>query len=121
MVVALSPMHDAELVREWRMLVNLSPARLRQFLTQWGTVAGLSRAQAQAQGIRSGRESARWILKMKAVPVRAWTPAMWAWAGRQVAFIKRMRANPGALVKDDGRPTRKLLALLLWGHDPRKF
>ena len=114
-------MHDAELVREWRMLVNLSPARLRQFLTQWGTVAGLSRTEAQAQGIRSGRESARWILKMKAVPVRAWTPAMWAWAGRQVAFIKRMRANPGALVKDDGRPTRKLLALLLWGHDPRKF
>jgi hypothetical protein len=36
-----------------------------------------------------------------------------------VSFIKRMRGVKGPLYKD-GEPTRKLLALLVWGHDPEK-
>jgi hypothetical protein len=113
-------MDDPDLYHEWRALVNMTPAALRRFLMDWGGVAGLSRAEASAQGVKSGRESATWILRMKATPVRDWTPTMWAWAKRQVAFIKRMRGAQGALVKEDGTPTRKLLALLVWGHDPTK-
>lgn len=113
-------MDDPELYSRWRDLVNLRPSELRSFLSAFGDVAGLSRAEASAQGIKSGRESATWILKMKATRVADWTPAMWAWAKRQVAFILRMRGNKGPLYRD-GEPTRKLLSLLLWGHDPERY
>lgn len=111
---------DPELYALWRDLVNLRPAELRSFLSEFGQVAGLSRAEAAAQGIKSGRESATWILRMKAARVDNWTPTMWEWAARQVNFIRRMRGNAGPLYRD-GAPTRKLLALLLWGHDPDRY
>ena len=108
------------LLAEWRVLVNMTPRELRHFLVQYGHVAGLSRAEAAAQGIKSGRDSASWILRMKGTHPADWTPTMWDWAQRQVSFIRRMRGVPGAFYKADGSPTRKLLALLLWGHDPEK-
>lgn len=109
-----------QLYQDWRTLVNLRPVELRKFLAEYGHVAGLSRSEAAAQGIKSGRESATWILRMKATRPSNWTPTMWEWAKRQVAFIRRMRGNRGPLYHDDGTPTRKLLALLLWGHDPER-
>ena len=39
-------------------------------------------------------------------------------ARRQVAFIRRMRAGRGALWMPNGKPSRRLLSLVLWGHDP---
>ena len=109
------------LLSEWRRLVNMTPLELTAFLrSPWGKVAGLSAEEAREQGIKSGRESARWILKMKRTPAHSWTPEMWRWAGRQVSFIKRMTGMRGRLVDAHGQPTRKLLALLVWGHDPMK-
>ena len=112
---------------EWRLLVNMTPAELRAFLkTDDGKEAGLSRGDARAIGIKSGRESAQWILKMKPrgktfrQAEREWTPTMWEWARRQNAFIKRMRGNKGPLWDKDGYATRKHTSLLLWGHDPLK-
>jgi hypothetical protein len=111
---------------DWKQLVNMTPRELERFLARYGTVAGLSRAEAQRQGIRSGRDSARAILRMKpkgksfASAERNWTEADWKWARRQVSFIKRMRGTAGPLYDDKGEPTRKLLSLLVWGHDPEK-
>jgi len=103
------------------VLVNMTPRELQRFLdSPLGKVAGLSAAAARAQGIKSGRESARWILRMKATPVSQWSAVMWQWAKRQVAFIKRMRGMRGPLLDNEGNPTRKLLSLLVWGHDPWK-
>ena len=34
------------------------------------------------------------------------------------AFIKRMKGNKGPLETPKGEPTRKLLSLLIWGHNP---
>ena len=79
-----------------------------------------SRLEASAQGIKSGRDSARAIIRMKRKPAREWTKNDWAWARRQVAFVRRMRGAAGALFDKDGDPTRKYLALLVWGHDPLK-
>lgn len=113
-------MDRADLYKEWRRLVNITPSRLERFLaSKEGREAGLSRSDASAQGIRSGRDSARAILRMKRKPKSEWTDADWKWAKRQVAFIKRMRGAKGPLFKD-GKKTRKHTSLLLWGHDPMR-
>lgn len=117
---------DRELWEEWRRLVNMTERQLSAFLDEYGDEAGLSRSEAKAEGVRSGRDSAQALLRM--IPTgtsyaRAeenWGPAGWKWAKRQVGFIKRMRGVKGPLYEDDGEPTRKLLALKLWGHDPEK-
>lgn len=114
-----------ELWREWRTLVNMTERQLRAFLKEYGDKAGLSRAEARGEGVRSGRDSARALLRMipegssYARADEGWSRGDWEWARRQVAFIKRMRGVSGPLTKE-GEPTRKLLALKLWGHDPEK-
>jgi len=91
-----------------------------------GREAGLSKSQAAKQGIKSGRTSAEWLLKMMpsgtsfGKAVSTWTPAMWGWCRRQVSFISRMRGNQGALYDKQGRKTRKHTSLLIWGHNPKK-
>lgn len=110
---------DRVLLAEWRNLVNMSADEIEAFLkTPEGKRAGLSRSEAQQQGIRSGQDSARAIIRMKRKDPRQWTSAEWEWARRQVGFIKRMSGNRGKLLDDKGRPTRKLLSLWVWGHAP---
>lgn len=111
--------------KEWRRYVNMTERELRAFLRDYGDVAGLSRSEARAEGVRSGRDSARALLRMIpkgksfSAAEEGWSRNDWDWARRQVAFIKRMRGVSGPLTKG-GRPTRKDLALRLWGHNARK-
>jgi hypothetical protein len=106
----------------------MTPSELQRFVdSSEGRDAGLSSSQARSQGIKSGRESARWLLKMMPTgtsfgrAVAEWTPAMWQWCRRQVSFISRMRGNKGKLYEADGRTkTRKHTSLLVWGHNPKK-
>jgi hypothetical protein len=116
--------NDDAVYAEWKVLVNMTAKELQAFLDDYGDVAGLSRQEAAAQGVRSGRDSARAILRMKAKPKAEWTASDWQWARRQIAFIKRMGGGGSALLQErrDGVlvPTRRYLALLLWGHDPLK-
>lgn len=116
---------------EWRASINMSERELRAFLRQWGDVAGLSRREARAQGIRSGRDSARALVGKEPrggmiargrtfrMAFEEWKPSEWTWARRQVSFIARMRGARGKL-RIEGIPSRRLLALKLWGHDPEK-
>ena len=111
-----------EVYDEWKTLVNMSASELKKFLeTEDGKEAGLSKEKADELGIGSGRESASWILKMKAVPYSQWSDTMWSWAKRQIGFIKRMSGNKGGLYEDNGNKTRKHTSLLIWGHNPEKF
>jgi hypothetical protein len=105
----------------------MSASELKSFMeTEDGKEAGLSKSEADKEGISSGRESARWLLKM--IPIgQSWnsanekfTPKMWEWVGKQVSFISRMRGVEGALYDDKGNRTRKHTSLLIWGHDPQK-
>lgn len=106
----------------WKQLVNMSRSELQSFYdSKEGKEAGLKPKEASKQGIHYGRESARWILKMKATPVEDWTETMWKWAGRQISFISRMSKAKGELIDDKGNKTRKYLSLLIWGHDPKKM
>lgn len=114
-------MQKERVLSDWRQLVNMTADEVEQFLAApEGRVAGLSRAEAARQGIASGQDSARAIIRMKSRDPSDWTWRDWDWAQRQVAFIKRMRGLPGPLWDDAGQPTRKLLSLMLWGHLPEQ-
>ena len=106
---------------KWKSLVNMSYGEVKKFYdSKEGKEAGLSSAEANKQGISNGRESARWVIKMKQTPKSEWTPTMWKWANKQISFISRMSGNEGGLYDDKGNKTRKHTSLLIWGHNPKK-
>lgn len=112
---------EAETYKKWKSLVNMSKGELEKFYnSEEGKEAGLTATEAKEQGIDSGRESARWIIKMKDTPVSEWTPTMWKWAKKQISFISRMSGNKGSLYDEKGNKTRKHTSLLIWGHNPEK-
>lgn len=121
-----SPEEKDELHKKWRGLVNMSGKEIQSFLdSDEGKEAGLSRKEAGKAGtgggkITSGRDSARAIIRMLDTPKEKWTPNDWRWASKQVSFISRMKGASGGLRDDKGRPTRKLLALKVWGYNPEK-
>ena len=112
---------DKVLLRKWKSLINMSASELKKFIaTDEGKEAGLSRKEASEQGISSGQDSARAIIRMKSKPVSKWTHDDWEWCSKQVRFVTRMRGNKGKLYDEDGNKTRKHTSLLLWGHNPKR-
>ncbi len=116
----------SDLYKEWQKLVNMSGKEIDTFLdSDDGTEAGLSRKEAGKAGadggkISTGRDSARAIIRMLDTPMEKWSDNDWKWAGKQVNFINRMKGAKGPLRDEDKKPTRKLLALKVWGHNPEK-
>jgi len=116
-----------ELWPKWRRLINMTPREIKDFLaTPEGKAAGLTKTEAQAQGIARGRDSGRALIRMLPKGGRSyeqakknWSGEDWRWAKRQYAFNSRMRGAAGPLLKR-GKMTRRLTSLLIWGHDPRK-
>ncbi len=118
----LNDSEKKELYQEWSELVNMSSSELQNYYdSKEGETSGLSASEAKEQGIKSGRESARWIIKMKETPMNNWTSEMWEWAKRQISFIKRMSGVEGDLYDENNKKTRKHKALLIWGHNPEKY
>jgi hypothetical protein len=110
-----------ETYSKWKKLVNMSASELKSFYnSEEGKKAGLSRKQASDAGIKSGRDSALAIIRMKQKNPEKWTESDWKWAKRQISFISRMKGAKGPLFDDKGQKTRKHLALLIWGHNPKK-
>lgn len=128
-----------EVWAQWRTWINMSLSELKNFYESgYGKQAGMKQSEAGKLGIDTGRESARWLMKM--IPtggswssaLENWTPAMWKWAKKQNSFNSRMygtskraKGNPWYDEKMvDGKktkvPTRILLALKIWGHNPEK-
>jgi len=111
-----------KLYAEWKNLVNMTQDELQAYYdSEDGKTSGLSKNEAATLKIKRGRDSAKWILKMKDTPVAGWTLEMWEWADRQVRFIKRMRGVNGKLYDENKNKTRKHKALLIWGHNPEKY
>lgn len=122
---------DQALWEKWRSLVNMTHSELKEFYeSDDGKDAGMKKSDADREGIDSGRESARWLMKM--IPdgesfkqaQEKWTPTMWTWCRKQISFISRMKGMRKRMVGNpferDGKKTRWLKSLLIWGHDPRK-
>jgi hypothetical protein len=115
-----------ETYANWYELVNMSASEIEKFLkSEEGDEAGMEKDDAKKEGIHTGSQSAKWLIKM--IPIgnswesakENWSPEMWYWAGRQISFISRMRGNDGPLEKD-GKKTPKHTSLLIWGHNPKK-
>jgi hypothetical protein len=107
----------------WRKLVNMPTSTLKKFLgTEEGREAGISQKDAKKAGIKSGRGSARAIIRMREKPFSEWTTEDVNWMYRQISFVSRMTGVDGPLFKvnKDGKkiPTRKLTSLWVWGHVP---
>ena len=110
-----------DIYSRWKNLINMSYSELEKFYnSEEGREAGLSNKEANKLGIDSGRESARWIMKMKKTNKSEWTPSMWRWAKKQISFVSRMKGNKGGLYDEKGEKTRKHTSLLIWGHNPNK-
>jgi hypothetical protein len=115
-----------EQYKKWKKLINMSANEIQKFLdSDDGKEAGLSRKESATAGagggkIKSGRDSARAIIRMLGTKVEDWTENDWDWCSRQNSFISRALGMSGPLYDKKGRKTRKLLSLLVWGHDPRK-
>lgn len=122
---------DEETWKKWRKLINMSEKELKAFYdSDEGKDAGMKKGEADKAGIDSGRESARMLMKM--IPdggsyksaEEKWTPTMWRWCRKQNSFNSRMRGMRSRIVgnpfEKDGKMTRWLKSLLIWGHDPRK-
>jgi hypothetical protein len=112
--------------KEWSKLVNMGAKELQNFIdSEDGKEAGLSRKEAGKAGtgggkITSGRDSARAIVRMLGKKKDDWQAGDWKWANKQISFISRMKGAKGPLRDDKGEPTRKLLSLKIWGHNPEK-
>jgi hypothetical protein len=117
----LSNDEKKETYKKWKSLVNMTYTELKKFYdSQEGKDAGLTTEKAKELGIKSGRESAKWIMKMLKTDVKDWTPTMWEWANRQISFISRMSGTKWPLYDEDGNKTRKHTSLLIWGNNPEK-
>jgi 3'-phosphoadenosine 5'-phosphosulfate sulfotransferase (PAPS reductase)/FAD synthetase len=107
---------------KWKSLVNMTYTELKTYYnSKDGKSSGLTKSEANEQGISSGRESAEWILKMKRQNWKEWSSEMWKWAKKQISFVSRMRGVEGAYFDENNKRTPKLKALLIWGHNPAKF
>ena len=131
----LSIERKKEIRKKWKELVNMTATELQTFYDSdlGNKKAGLSREEAQEAGISSGRDSALAIIKMKQTPVKEWHKRhskdrgrgimldFWQWAQKQINFNTRHRGMRGPYLDEKGRPTRKLLGLWIWGHDPWRY
>ena len=146
--VKQNPKSREEWFMDWAKLINMKNKELETFLTSsLGKKAGLSASEAKEQGINSGRVSGRAILRMRKkiglggpkdyvkgpthasalfiLAQKKWNDLDWEWCSRQVRFNKRfmgdwMGKRKGPLVRK-GQPTRRLLALWVWGLDPWRY
>ena len=112
--------------KKWSKLINMGAKELQAFIdSDDGKEAGLSRKESGKAGtggkkITSGRDSARAIVRLLGKKKEDWESRDWDWANKQISFISRMKGSAGPLRDEKGRPTRKLLALKIWGYNPEK-
>lgn len=119
---------DKKVWLKWRELVNITPSELKNFLASDMSrmLVTFNRRESDKKRMNTASQNAKWILRMLSnshnfrSAVRHWTPHMWMWARRQVANITRLRRSGGLLRDHEGKPTKKLLFLLMWGHNPDK-
>ena len=131
---------------KWVRLVNMKNKELKAFLdSDLGKIAGINKErQKEFGGINRGRTSGLAILRMRGklgltgpkdyikdgpmiikryynMALEKWNETDWYWCGRQISFNSRARGQRGPYTDKKGRPTRKLLALWVWGHDPWRY
>jgi hypothetical protein len=110
---------QARLYEKFQRLVNMRAGELRAHLRSDALAETIAAARRQKRGpLVEGKRMARYVLLMKATPVHEWTAELWEQCRQVVSFIERTRRNNTPLLDENGRATRKLMALRTWGHNP---
>lgn len=126
LILELADKEQDATYKKWSKLINMGAKELQAFIdSDDGKEAGLSRKESGKAGtggkkITSGRDSARAIVRLLGKKKEDWESRDWDWANKQISFISRMKGAAGPLRDEKGRPTRKLLALKIWGYNPEK-
>ena len=110
----------ADAYKEFHALVNMTPAKLRQWLQSEdsrmvGMTPGGEKVTAAAQPESVGHHMGERILEIRNAKKQALTDADYADMRKVVGYIKRHSAQrPGGDLTD----TRWRHSLMNWGHDP---
>jgi hypothetical protein len=109
----LSPEDEQTIRQEFDALVNLEPAELLAWLeTPQSLRVGMTR-RGETESV--GRQSARKILAIRAIPLGDLTDAHYAHMKKVIGYCRRHLAQrPWGDVTD----TRWRWSLMNWGHDP---
>ncbi len=117
---AMSGDEKADSYKEFHTLVNMSPAKLRQWLQgedsrSVGMTPEGEKVTGAAQGESVGHHMGKRILEIRGARKPELTDADYADMRKVVGYIKRHSAQrPGGDVTD----TRWRHSLMNWGHDP---
>ena len=104
----------AEIWREWRDLVNMTPKELEEWLQ---TDASKSVGDADS-GESTGHASGRRIVDIKRADKAETTDSQWDHMAKVTGYIKRHLAQGGPDEELENSPWRH--SLMNWGHDPLK-
>lgn len=115
----------------WKQIVNMDASELKRFRgSDDADEVGLDTDQAKRAGVsvQSGHEMSKKIERVIAkaaghkgfLPPKVWSSDDWEVVGSTINFISRARANKGDLTDDEGNPTPKKLALMLWGRKEKE-
>lgn len=113
-------------------IINMKPVDLRSFReSELGQKVGLDSKEAEHAGtdVKSGQEASKELEKMlvKCQALRKqykklpdWSKDEWDLAGRAIGMVSRFRGNIGDLEDEEGNPTPKAGAMMLWGRNEIK-
>jgi Protein of unknown function (DUF3140) len=83
------------LYRDFHKLVNMSSTQIMRYAASPnGKKSGLSRGAARKQGIASGRDRPRQIVKLLGTPRARWSADDYTTAARVVSFKEKTPGNP---------------------------
>jgi len=109
----------AQLYEKFQRLVNMRAGELRAHLRSSALREAIATTRRSKRGpLLEGKKAARYVLSMKATPLREWTDETWERCRKVVTFIERTRRNNAPLIDETGCASRKLIALRTWGHNP---
>jgi hypothetical protein len=110
---------NAQLYEKFQRLVNMRAGEMRAHLRSSSLREAIATTRRAKRGpLLEGQRAARYVLRMKATPLAEWTDDLWGECRKVVTFIERTRRNNTPLIDEEGRASRKLVALRTWGHNP---
>jgi hypothetical protein len=110
---------NAQLYERFQRLVNMRAGELRAHLRSAALREAIATTRRSKRGpLVEGQKAARYVLRMKSLPLAEWNEDMWEHCRKVVTFIERTRRNNAPLLDEAGHASRKLITLRTWGHNP---
>jgi hypothetical protein len=108
-----------EVWEKWKRLSNIDAQSLWRFYRSGVVREALKGRRDRTAALREARGVSAVLLRLKTIPVEEWGEAEWRVARRANKAIDTLRRkDPSQPLVSEGLPTRRLIALRAWGHDP---